>query len=88
MTLLLLMALQAASPPDIEFRATVRARSLVIEKAGNAQVRVTGGEELVAIEGPKANGRKRINNPVFNVDIEARIAAPQGAVASDPPPSD
>jgi hypothetical protein len=28
----------------------------------------------VSIEGPKANGRKRVANPVFNLNIEARIA--------------
>ncbi len=35
--------LQAVStPPDIELRATVRARSLTIEKQGDARVSVTG----------------------------------------------
>lgn len=89
MIAVLLFALQAASPPDIELRATVRARSLTIEKAGSAKVDVTAdGQNVVSIEGPKANGRKRIANPVFNVDIEARIADPQAAPPSPLPRSD
>lgn len=79
MMLFLLLALQAAPPPDIELRATVRARSLTIEKAGEASVVVTAnGQNLVSVEGPKGNGRKRIANPNFKVNIEARIV--------DPPP--
>lgn len=87
--LILLLALQTASPPDIELRATVRARSLTIEKSGTAEVRVNAnGSNIMAIEGPKANGRARIANPVFNVNIEARIADPQAAPSSPPPRAD
>lgn len=87
--LILLLALQAASPPDIELRATVRARSLTIEKSGTAEVRVNAnGRNIMAIEGPKANGRARIANPVFNVNIEARIADQQAAPSSPPPRAD
>lgn len=83
MIAVLLFALQAAPPADIELRATVRARSLTIEKAGTARVDVhSDGRNLVSVEGPKANGRKRIANPAFTVDIQARIADPSQA----PPP--
>ncbi len=89
MMFVLLMALQAASPPDIELRATVRARTLAIEKSGTAQVNVTAdGQNVASIQGPKANGRKRIANPVFNVDIQARIADPQAGPHSTNPPPD
>ena len=89
MMVFFLFALQAASPPDIEFRATVRARSVTIEKAGSAEVEVTaGGQNVVSIEGPRANGKKRLNNPVFNVNIEARIADPRGAPGAALPPPD
>ena len=87
MMLILLFALQAASPPDIKLHATVRARSLTIEKSGTAEVNVhADGKNVVAIEGPKANGRARVANPVFNVNIEARIADPQAAPLSPPQP--
>ena len=73
----LLIAAQAATPADIELRAKVRAGSLTIEKSGAANVTVTAnGENLVAIDGPKANSRKQIRNPAYNVRIEARIAGP------------
>ena len=89
MTIVLLLALQAASPPDIELRATVRARTLTIEKAGKAEVTVTAGDQnVVSIEGPQTNGRARIANPVFNVNIEARIADPQGPPQSNIPQPD
>ena len=89
MLIFLLFGLQAATPPDIELRATVRARSLAIEKAGRAEVKVTAnGENVVSIEGPKADGRKRIENPTYNVKIEARIVDPQAAAQSGTPQSD
>lgn len=89
MIAVLLFALQAASPPDIEFHATVRARSLTIEKAGKAEVNVTAGEQnLVSIKGPPVSGRKRVANPVFNVNIEARLVDPQAAPQSPPPRPD
>ena len=79
--ILALMLLQAAAPPpDIEFHATVRARSLTIEKRGNASLTVTTdppGKPLIDIRAPKANGRKHIRNPVITVDFEARIADPR-----------
>lgn len=87
MVIFLFVAAQAASPADIELRATVRARSMTIEKQGNAQVQVTAdGQNIVSVEAPKANGRKRINNPVVNVNIEARIADPRFVIQPETPP--
>lgn len=89
MVLFLIVAAQAAAPADIEFQATVRARSLTIEKQGTASLQVTAdGQNLVSIEAPKAEGKKRINNPVINVNIEARIADPRSAPQPERPPSD
>ena len=84
MIVFLLAALQATPLPDIELRATVRARSLTIEKRGAAEVTVTAdGRNVVAVEGPKANGRKRIDKPAYRVDIEARIADPAAAPGTE-----
>lgn len=75
--LFLLFAFQAAAQADIELSATVQARSLTIEKAGAAAVNVSvNGPSGVAVHGPKANGRKRLENPVFTVKIEAWSADP------------
>lgn len=88
MGLFLLVAAQAVAPADIELRATVRARSLTIQKYGTAELKVTAdGQNVVSIEAPKANGRKRINKPVINVDIEARIADPGSARPPERPPT-
>ena len=78
MVFFLFVAAQAAAPADIDLRASVRARSLTIEKHGTASVQVTAdGQNVVSVEAPKADGRKRINNPVINVNIQARIADPR-----------
>lgn len=75
---LLAMLQAAASPADIELRATVRARSLVIEGKGDANLTITAnGQNVIDIRAPEANGRKRISNPVVHVNVEARIADPK-----------
>lgn len=78
MVITLLAILQAAaSPADIELRATVRAQSLVIEKKGDANLNVTAnGQNVIDIQAPRAKGRVRINNLVVHVNVEARIAGP------------
>lgn len=78
MSLVVLALLQAAAPlPDIEFRATVRARSLTIEKHGEARLTLSAdGRNVVDVQAPRADGRKRIANPVVTVNVEARIADP------------
>jgi hypothetical protein len=77
LTLVLALLQSVSQPPDIELRATVRARSLTIEKQGEARVSVTAsGRNLVDVQAPRANGRKTIPNPEVKVNIEARIADP------------
>lgn len=89
MTVLFLLAVQAAAPADIEIRASVRARTLTIEKVGEAEVTVTAaGRNLVSVEAPKASGKKRVNNPVVKIDIEARVVNPHDANQVEQPPSE
>ncbi len=79
-----LFLLQAASTqaPDIEFSATVRARSVTIEKQGRASLTVTtepDGGNVVEVNAPKANGRRTLRNVVVTVDAAARIGDPAQA---------
>lgn len=74
--LILLFALQAAPLHDIELRATVEARSVRIEKRGEAKLEVTASPDagsLVKVEAPRANGAKTLRNVRVQVDAEARI---------------
>jgi len=78
MTLLLLFQSTLASP-DIELNVSVRARSVTIQKQGDARLTVTtdpDGGNLVEVRAPKANGRKTLRNVQVNVRAEARIADP------------
>ena len=89
MIAVVLALLQAASPPaDLEFHATVRARSLTIEKQGEARLTLNAdGRNVVDVQAPKANGRKTIPNPVVTVNVEARIRDPAApADPLEPPP--
>jgi hypothetical protein len=75
--MLLLQA--AASLPDIELNAQVRARSVTIEKQGEARLTVTTqpeGRNIVDVRAPKADGRKTLRNVDAKVRAEARIADP------------
>ena len=76
--------LQAAAPPaDLEFRATVRARYLTIEKQGEARLTLTAdGRNVVDVQAPRANGRKTIQNPMVTVNVEARVRDPAVPPAS------
>jgi len=81
--MLLMMFLLQAAAPDIQIEARVRARSLTIEKQGNAQLLVRTepeGANVVDARAPKANGRKTIRNFEANVRAEARIADPRSSV--------
>lgn len=76
--MILFLLLQAAAPqsPDIVLDARVQARSLTIEKRGNASLQVTAnpdGGSFVDIRAPKANGRKTLRNVDVNVRAEAHI---------------
>ena len=81
--MLVLILAQAAAvqaqAPDIELNAHVRARSVTIEKEGDARLTVTtdpDGGNLVTVQAPKANGRKTLRNVEVKVHAEGRIADP------------
>ena len=86
--MLLLLLLQAgAQAPDFELNANIRARSVTIEKQGEASLKVTtspDGGNLVDVQAPKANGRKTLKNVNVKVRAEARIADPQQAPKNNP----
>lgn len=85
--LIALMLFQAAQPPDIELNAHVRARSVTIEKKGDARLTVTtdpDGGNIVDVEAPRTNGRKTLRNVTVNVRAEARIADPRQAPTNNP----
>ena len=76
----LLLAQAAAQLPEIELRANVRARSLTIEKRGDARLTLRtepDGGNIVDVQAPKADGRKTIRNVHVTVRAEANIADPQ-----------
>ena len=79
----LLIALQTA--PDIQLNAKVRARSVTIEKQGEARLSVTtspdGVGNIVDVRAPRANGRKTLRNVDVNVRAEARIGLVPDALA-------
>lgn len=85
---IMFLLLQAAAPlPDIELNANVRARSVTIEKQGDARLTVTTspeGANIVDVRAPKANGRKRLRNVAVDVRAEARIADPLAPSQTEP----
>jgi hypothetical protein len=87
LTLCLLQA--AAQAPDIELKANVRARSLTIEKKGDARLTLTtnpDGGNIVAVQAPKADGRKTIRDVNVALDAKARIADPMQMPQQETPP--
>ncbi|HEV2568991.1 hypothetical protein [Sphingomonas sp.] len=79
---MILFLLLQASAPDIEFNANVRARSVTIEKQGDARLTVHAepeGERLVDVQAPKANGRKTLDNVEVTIRARASVADPQAA---------
>lgn len=87
-TLLLLQAAASApqSAPDIELQANVRARSVSIEKQGEAKLTVTtspDGGNVVDVRAPKANGRGELRNVEVQVRAEARIGDPAAAAQNN-----
>lgn len=79
--LLLLLSLQTTPPPpDIQLRATVQARSVTIEKHGQARLTVQAEPDagsVVDVQAPPANGRKTIKNVNITVDAKASLADPR-----------
>jgi hypothetical protein len=79
-----LLLLQATAP-DIQIDARVRARSLTIEKRGDAQLVVRTqpeGANRVDVRAPQANGRRTVRNFEATVRAQARIADPAAATAT------
>jgi hypothetical protein len=88
MLLLLLLQTAAAQAPDIQLNANIRARSVTIEKQGNARLTVTtspNGGNLVDLRAPRGNGQKSLRNVEVNLRAEARIGDPAAAPANNPP---
>lgn len=76
----LMLLLQSTVPADIELRAEVSARSVTIEKQGDARLAVRAspdGGNIVDVDAPKANGRKTLRNVRVRVDARARLGTPQ-----------
>lgn len=88
MALLLAQAAQAP-PPDIELDIRASARSVRIERSGEASLEVRAGpDSVVEVEAPDSAGRRRLLNVEVRVKVEARIADPQAPSQSqEPPPS-
>ena len=79
--MILLFLLQAAVPqaPDIELNLSVRARSVTIEKKGEARLEVRGegpGNRVEVKVEPKAQGRAELRN--VTVDVHAEASVDQG----------
>ena len=81
--MLLLFLLQAATtPPDIELKAVVDARSVRIEKKGEASLEAEAAPDAgsgVHVEAPRADGAATLRNVRVTVDAEARIADPRAS---------
>jgi hypothetical protein len=80
--LTLLALLQAASAqPDIELNIRARARSVEIERKGEAKLEVRAepdaGSRVEARVEPKAEGRTSLRNVEVNIRAAASIADPQ-----------
>ena len=91
--LLLIAQATTAAAPDIQFHAVVDARSVKIEKKGQATLRAWADPDagsIVNIEAPKANGAKTLRNVRVTVDAETRIGAvgSVGAKRDTPGPSE
>ena len=80
MILLILLQAAAAQAPDIELNVNLRARSVTIEKKGEARLQVHGGgpgnRVDVKVE-PKAEGRTELRN--VTVDVHAEASVQEGA---------
>ena len=76
--MILLIFLQAAAspPPDIELNFSARARSVTIERKGEAKLEVRGGGPGNRVEvrvEPKAQGRTELRNVAVDVRAEASV---------------
>ena len=86
--LLLLLAQAAAQPPDIELDIRASARSVRIERSGEASLELRAGpDSVIEVDAPDVQGRRRLRNVQVRVKAEARIADPaRPAPTQEPPP--
>jgi hypothetical protein len=79
--MILFLLLQAAEPlPDIELDLRARARSVEIERKGEARIELRGAEPGTRLDArvePPAEGRTRLRN--VTVRVHARASVGQGA---------
>ena len=86
MLLFLLLQAAAAPQPDIELHAVVDARSVRIEKKGEAELTMSASPHAgsdVHVEAPDADGARTLRNVRVTVDAEARIGDPAGETPAD-----
>ncbi len=83
--MLLLFLVQAVTtPPDIQLSITGSARSISVERRGEARLEMRAspdGGSGVRAQAPSAGSRQRArrNNVRFSLEAEARIADPENA---------
>lgn len=81
----ILLAMQAASPPDIELNVRATARSVKIEQKGEAKLEVRAGPDAGSRTEsrvtPPADGKTELRNVTVEVHAEARI----GESGENPP---
>ena len=76
MIFLILLQAAAAPPPDIELNFSARARSVTIERKGEAKLEVRGegpGNRVDVKVEPKAEGRTELRNVTVDVHAEASV---------------
>ena len=80
MLIALLLQSAAAPPPDIQLGIDLRARSVEIERKGEAELTVRaepdGGSMAQSVTLPAPEGRTKLRNVRVKVRAEARIGAP------------
>jgi uncharacterized protein (DUF58 family) len=72
----ILLQAAAASPPDIELNLSARARSVTIERKGEAKLEVRGegpGNRVDVKVEPKAEGRTELRDVTAQVHAEASV---------------
>lgn len=85
--MLLFFLLQSIASPDIEFRADVRAKSVTVERRGDATLEVRAdpdGGSMVKVDAPPASSTLR--NVTIVVDAKAVLAPTNSAVTTPPGP--
>jgi hypothetical protein len=74
--ILFLLLQTAAPPPDIELNLSAHARSVTIERKGEARLEVRGegpGNRVDVKVEPKAQGRTELRNVTVDIHAEASV---------------